>query len=298
MKSSPALCGVIVPLVTPFDDNNQIDHPALRQVVDFVVGKGVHAVMVGGTTGEGMLLSVEERKRALETVVEQVNGRTPVIAHTGCIDTGSTVELSRHAQQAGATVISAITPYFFTLSDEQLYRHFLTVAESAPDLPMLLYVFPGNAKNDISPALLARLLQAAPNIIGIKSSNDDLVRFQEYVEVGGEGFTPCFGVDELMLGGLVLGSKAQISGNSNSLPEPFIQLYDAFQNGDLQRAQELQRVVNAVVNIHQGGRTTAFFKATLAIRGVQAGRVRPPMCELTAKELEEVRSGATKLGWV
>jgi dihydrodipicolinate synthase/N-acetylneuraminate lyase len=160
---------------------------------------------------------------------------------------------------------------------------------------MLLYVFPGNAKNDISPALLRRLLQAAPNIVGIKSSNDDLVRFQEYVEVGGKGFTPCFGVDELMLGGLVFGSKAQISGNSNSFPEPFIRLYDAFRAGDLQLAQQLQRIVNTVVNIHQGGRTTAYFKATLAIRGIQAGRVRSPMCELTMKEMEEVSLGVKEL---
>ena len=295
MRNSLTLHGIIVPLVTPFDDDNQIDHGAVRRVVDFVVGKGVHAVMVGGTTGEGMLLSLDERKHLLETVVEQVNTRVPVIAHTGCIDTASTVELSKHAQQAGATVISAITPYFFTLSDEQLYRHFLTVAEAAPDLPMLLYVFPGNAKNDISPALLGRLRQSAPNIVGIKSSNDDLVRFQEYVEVGGEGFTPCFGVDELMLGGLVFGSKAQISGNSNSFPEPFIRLYDAFRAGDLQLAQQLQRIVNTVVNIHQGGRTTAYFKATLAIRGIQAGRVRPPMCELTAEEMGEVSLGVKEL---
>jgi len=123
---------------------------------------------------------------------------------------------------------------------------------------------PATQKNDISPALLGRLLKAAPNIVGIKSSNDDVNRFQEYVqvakEVAPEGFVPCFGVDELMLGGLVFGSKAQISGNSNSYPEPFVQLYDAYMAGDLQRAQQLQQVVNQVIALHQGGRTTAFFQ--------------------------------------
>jgi N-acetylneuraminate lyase len=295
MRNSFSLQGVIVPLVTPFDAQNRVDDAGVRRVVDFVVSKGVHAVMVGGTTGEGMLLSLDERKHQLETVVEQVNGRIPVIAHIGCIDTGSTVELGKHARQAGATVISAIVPYFFSFSDEQLYRHFLTVAESVPDMPMLLYAFPGNAKNDISPALLGRLLQAAPNIVGIKSSNDDLNRFQEYVQVGGEGFTGCFGVDELMLGGLVFGAKAQISGNSNSFPEPFVQLYEAFMAGNLQRAQQLQQIVNAVIRLHQGGRTTAFFKATLALRGIPAGHVRPPMCELTAEELEEVKKAVKEL---
>lgn len=107
-------------------------------------------------------------------------------------------------------------PYFFTFSQEQLYRHFLTVAESVPRLADVVVCLPGNAKNDISFMLLGRLLQAAPNIVGIKSSNDDLNRFQEYIQVGGAGFTGCFGVDELMLGGLVFGAKAQISGNSNS----------------------------------------------------------------------------------
>lgn len=102
MRNSFSLHGVIVPLVTPFDQQNKIDDTAMRQVVDFVIDKGVHAVMVGGTTGEGMMLSLAERKHQLETVVEQTNGRAPVIAHTGCIDTGSTVELSQHAQQAGA----------------------------------------------------------------------------------------------------------------------------------------------------------------------------------------------------
>ncbi|HND54809.1 MAG TPA: dihydrodipicolinate synthase family protein, partial [Pirellulaceae bacterium] len=116
-----------------------------------MIDHGVHAVMVAGTTGEGMMLSPDERKAVLATVVAQVNRRVPVIAHTGCIDTGTTVALSQHAQDAGADVISAIVPYFFTFGEEQIYRHFLTVAEAVRETPVLLYAFPGNAKNDISP---------------------------------------------------------------------------------------------------------------------------------------------------
>lgn len=142
-------------------------------------------------------------------MVDATNGRVPVIAHTGCIDTGSTVALGPHTAAVGADAVSAIVPYFFTFGEEQLYTHFLTMAQSVPETPMLLYAFPGNAKNDISPALLAGLRKAASNIIGIKSSNDDMVRFQEYVEAGGENFTACFGVDELMLGGLVFGGRAR-----------------------------------------------------------------------------------------
>lgn len=295
MRASFSLHGVIVPLVTPFDEQNRVDHAGVRRVVDFVIDHGVHAVMVAGTTGEGMMLSPDERKAVLETVVAQVQGRVPIIAHTGCIDTATTVALSQHASDAGADVVSAIVPYFFTFGEEQVYRHFLTVAEAVPQTPVLLYAFPGNAKNDISPALLGRLLAAAPNIVGIKSSNDDLDRFQNYVQTGGEHFTACFGVDELMLAGLAFGAKAQISGNSNAFPEPFVQLYEAFVAGDWPRAQQLQQVVNAVIKLHQGGRTTAFFKATLGLRGVDAGRVRPPMCELTAAELAAVKEAVAQL---
>jgi 4-hydroxy-tetrahydrodipicolinate synthase len=289
MRGLFSLHGVIVPLVTPFDEHNRIDYDGVRRVTDFVVSNGVHGVMVGGTTGEGMLLTVEERKNLVETVVEQVDGRIPVIAQTGCIDTIGTVQLSQHAAIVGADIVSAIVPYFFTFSDDQLFHHFVTVAEAVPDTPVLLYAFPDNTKNDISPVLLERLVNAAPNIVGIKSSNDDLVRFQEYVKTGGDGFTACFAVDELMLGGLVFGSQAQISGNSNSYPEPFIKLYEAFQAGNITLAQKYQEDVNAIVDLHQAGKTTAFFKATLTLRGIPAGRVRPPMRELTVEELEEVK---------
>jgi len=296
MRGSVSLKGVIVPLVTPFDYQNQIDFEGVRRVVDFVVSKGVQAVMVGGTTGEGMLLSLAERMALCEAVAEHVHGRVLVIAHTGCIDTGSTVELTKHARAAGADYVSAIVPYFFTLSDSQIFDHFMAVAESAPDTPVLLYTFPGNAKNDISPALLERLLKEAPNIVGIKSSNNDLGRFQNYVRVGGEGFLACCGVDELMLGGLAFGSQAQVSGNANSFPEPFVQLYDAFQSGDIRRAQQLQKLVNTIVNVHHAGRTPAYFKASLGLRGIPAGRVRPPMRELTSEEFEEMKHELMRIG--
>lgn len=289
MRGSISLNGVIVPLVTPFDDQDRIDFEGVRQVVNFVVSKGVNAVMVGGTTSEGMLLSLAERKALCEAVLAQVNNRVPVIVHTGCIDTKSTIELSQHASAAGANFISAVVPYYYTLNEEQVYRHFISVAESVPTTPFLLYAFPGNAKNDISPALLGRLLQGAPNIVGIKSSNDDLVRFQDYVKVGGDGFIPCLGVDELMLSGLILGSHAQISGNANSFPQPFIQLYNAFKSGDIERAQQLQKLVNVIVDIHHACQTTAFLKASLKLHGVRTGKVRPPMRELTPQELEEVK---------
>jgi dihydrodipicolinate synthase/N-acetylneuraminate lyase len=257
-------------------------------VVDFQISKGMDGLMTGGTTGEGMQLSLAERRTLCETVVEHVADRVPVIMHTGCISTAETIELTRHAESAGATAASIITPYFYTFDDDSLFGHFVSVASAVPDLPIFLYAFPGNTKNDISPALLRRLVDAAPNIVGIKSSNVDLLRLQGYIEAGGEEFLVFCGVDGLMLPALAVGAKAQVSGNSNVFPETFLALYEAFVAGDLERARSRQQVINRIRAVFRDGITPAYFKTGLRLRGIPAGRVRPPMRELTSEESAEV----------
>jgi len=282
-------------MVTPFDEENHIDYGSTRQVVDFLLSKRVDCLMVGGTTGEGMLLSVAERKELCEAVVEHVAGRAPVIAHAGCMSTRDTIELTRHAESAGATAASIIVPYFFSFDNASLFDHFVSIANVVPDFPIFLYTFPGNAKNDVSPVLLKRLLSAAPNIIGIKSSNPDLIRLQEYMETGGEGFLTFCGVDGLMLPALALGARAQVSGNSNVFPETFRALYDAFAAGNMERARSLQQFINRIRMVFKDGITPAYFKAGLKLRGIPAGYVRPPMRELTPEELGEVEQELCEL---
>jgi len=297
LKTLADVRGVICAMVTPFDAQNRIDHGCARQLVDFFLARGVHGLMAGGTTGEGMLLSLEERKALCETVVEHVAGRAPVIAHTGCIGTADTVDLTRHAASVGATAAAMIVPYFFTFDDESLFAHYVTIARAAPDFPLFIYAFPGYARNDVSPGLLKRLRDAAPNIAGIKSTNPDLMRFQEYVAAGGEGFVPVNGVDGLVLPALALGAVGQISGNVNAFPEVFRGLYDAFVAGDLERARSHQCTINRIRRMLKDGLHPAYFKAALALRGVPAGRVRPPMRELTEREMVELERGMEALGF-
>ena len=295
MADALSIKGVVCPMVTPFDEKDRVDLEGVRRVVDFLLSKGVAALMVAGTTGEGMLLSLAERKVLCEVVVDQVAGRVPVIAHSGCISTADTIDLTRHAASVGATAASVIVPYFFTFDDDSLYTHFVSVANAAPDLPVFLYAFPGNAKNDISATLLERLIAAAPNLVGIKSSNPNLFRLQEYLQVGGEEFLTFCGVDGLMLPALALGAKAQVSGNSNVCPETFCALYDAFATGDMARARSLQQVVNRIRAVLRDGITPAYFKAGLAMRGVPAGYVRPPMQELASEQQRRVKQGLRAL---
>ncbi len=290
------LKGVICPMLTPFDEQNQIDYESTGELVEFLIGHGIHGLMIGGTTSEGMLLSVEERKALTEFMIRQVGGRVPIIVHTGCIGTVDTIELTLHASDAGATAASLILPYFFTFDDDSLFLHFTSVARAAPDLPLFIYTFPGNAKNDLSPELLKRIRDAVPNIVGVKSSNPLLTRFQEYLAVGGEGFLAFNGVDGLMLPALAMGASGQVSGNANVFPEVFRDLYDAFEAGDLERARSQQALVDRIRFVLKDGLHPAYFKAALTLRGVSAGRVRAPMWELSKQELVQMEQGLRDIG--
>jgi 4-hydroxy-tetrahydrodipicolinate synthase len=220
----------------------------------------------------------------------------PVIAHTGCIGTADTVDLTRHAASAGATAAAMIVPYFFMFDDDSLFAHYVAIAHAVPRLPLFIYAFPGNARNDVSPGLLERLRDAAPNIAGIKSTNPNLMRFHEYVAAGGEGFVPINGVDGLMLPALALGAVGQISGNVNAFPEVFCGLYDAFMAGDVECARSHQCTINRIRLALKDGLHPAYFKAALALRGVPAGRVRPPMRELAEREMVELKRAINGLG--
>lgn len=295
MKNSLDIHGVICPLITPFDQHFRVDSTSVRQHIDFLLAHGIHGLMIGGTTGEGLLLNMEERKAICKVVVEHVEDRVPVIAHTGCISTADTVELTKHAAMSGATAAAIIVPYFFGLDDESLFNHYVTVAEAAPNYPLFIYTFPGNAKNDISPDLLKRLRKRIPSIKGIKSTNPDLIRFQEYVTAGEDDFCTLNGIDGLMLPALTLGAAGQVSGTANVFPEIFCNLYESFLARDFERARSQQRLVNQIRVLLRDGFHPAALKAALAVRGISSGLVRSPMRELSGLEIEAIEKGMREL---
>lgn len=295
MKAPSSVRGLICPMVTPFKADGGIDLAAIPALVDFLVGHGVHAIMAGGTTGEGMLLDVGERQTLLEAVNASVAGRCALIAHTGAISTGDTIRLTRHAAQLKVTAAAIVTPYFFGLDEDALFAHYTASAAAAPDLPVFLYTIPANARNDISPDLLQRIRRASPNVVGMKCSNPNVLLMQQYMDVAGEDFTFIGGVDGLMLPVLLLGGMGQVSGNANAFPEVFRALYDAFAGGNLEQARTQQRLINRIRDVLKDGRYPAYYKAALTLRGVPAGYVRPPMRELTKDELAQLKHGLADL---
>jgi 4-hydroxy-tetrahydrodipicolinate synthase len=283
-----AIHGVIPAMLTPFDANGKVDEAALRQYVEFLLARGVHGLFPCGTNGEGLLLSLEERKRVATIVVEQVDGRVPVIVHTGAINTEQTIELTKHAKSIGADAVGVVAPYYFPHDDLCLEQHFLAVANSVPDLPVYLYNIPGNAKNSISPKLASRLHKQCPNIAGIKDSSKDLNRLEEFIAANDENFTVIVGTDSLVFPALAVGAAGVVSAVANVFPEEVVKIYQYYSEGKIVEAKKQQYYVNKLRDALKMGPYITPYKEALRWRGMDVGGQRAPLRPLTDLEKEKL----------
>ncbi|MBF6557619.1 MAG: dihydrodipicolinate synthase family protein [Acidimicrobiales bacterium] len=282
---TPDLRGAIVPLLTAFGLDGELDEAAIRRHVDVLVGAGVHGVYPGGTTGEGPLLSHDERERLAATVVEAVAGRLPVVVQTGAASTAEAIVLSRHAAAAGADAVAIVTPWYYRLSEVAIVEHYVRVAEAVPDTPIVLYNIPQNTGNPMSPATMAAIARRAPNVVAVKDSTGDLAQLSDIIAAT-EGRLRVFeGNDAMVLPALELGAAGSVSGNANVFPEVFVELYDAYWAADHEAARRAQARIQVIRRALRNG-DLGLFKAILARRGVAVGGVRGPLAEPTPSEVE------------
>lgn len=280
--------GLIVPLLTPLSaDGEHVDERALQAHVEWLIGKGAHGLMPCGTTGEGPLLTTAERKTLTEIVVDAAQGRVPVIAHVGAITTQETVELAEHAAAAGVAAMSAITPYYFALSEAALIEHFCRVAAAAPDLPMFLYNLPARAGNHVTRAGAEAVIARCPNVVGIKDSSGDLATLSSFMGLSDGRFQVTCGSDALLLRGLQAGAIAGVSGNANVFPEVLVGLFEAFWRGDAAEAARQQAALDLIRATLQDGRHLGLYKYILELRGLRSGGVRPPLPAASPTEAVE-----------
>jgi 4-hydroxy-tetrahydrodipicolinate synthase len=270
--------GVIVPLLTPFDEQGKIHTTATKQLIEFLIERGIHGLFPGGTTGEGPLLTIQDRRQLAETVVEAAEGRVPVIVHTGAITTAEALELTQHAQAVGAQAAAMIPPYYYLHSDEALFRHFQLIATQTPDFPIYLYNYPV-AGNHLSVDLIARLVERCPNIVGLKDSSGTLDTLVACSSLRDGNFNTANGSDGLILAALAMGVDACVSGNANVVPELVVALYHAATEGNLELAREVQRKLDAVRQLLGDGGDLSLFKGILAQRGLEVGAVRAPLLQ-------------------
>ncbi len=289
--------GVIPALLTPLlEGGRRVDEEALRELCAFLIKRGVHGLMPCGTTGEGPLLSLAERKRVAEAVLEAAAGQVPVIVHVGAATTQETIELAKHAHDRGADACSVVTPYYYHLGEKALIDHFSRVANSLPHFPFFIYNIPQNTGHNLSPQVVQTIAESQANVVGIKDSSGDLSQLLDYLKIRAPAFNVVVGSDGLIFPALAMGIRASISGNANVFPEVFVALFEAFKNGDYGACRAIQEKINGLARLMGYGRDLSLFKKILGKRGVPVGDVRAPLQETTPNEVESCAKALRELG--
>jgi 4-hydroxy-tetrahydrodipicolinate synthase len=287
--------GSFTALVTPFS-NGSLDEKAFRGLVDWQIAEGTDGLVPVGTTGESPTLSHEEHRQVVEWCIEQASGRIPVIAGSGSNSTREAIELSQHAEKAGADAVLIVTPYYNKPTQEGLYQHFKAIND-AIGIPIIIYNIPIRSVIDMSVDTMTRLFELK-NIAGVKDATANVVRVSQQRAAMGEGFNQLSGEDATTLGFMAHGGHGCISVTSNVAPRLCAEFQHACLKGDYATALQLQ---DKLMPLH-----TALFietnpapvKYALSVLGKCADTVRLPMVRLAEKTKTAVREAMVHAGLI
>lgn len=284
----PQIKGIIVPIVTPMTDDEENNTDELRRQIERMISAGIHGIFVFGTNGEGYILSEAEKKEILSVCIEQVHGRVPVYAGTGCISTAETIRMSQWAEKAGADVLSIITPSFAAASQKEMITHYRKVADSV-NCPIVLYNIPARTGNALAPASV-RELSKVPNIVGVKDSSGNFDNILQYIEVTREreDFAVLSGNDSLILWTLLAGGRGGIAGCANVFPENMVAIYEHFVKNELAQARKAQDAIRPFRNCFRFGNPNTIVKEAVAMLGYPVGKCRSPFNDLSDEAKETI----------
>lgn len=283
--------GIIPPIVTPMNADESVNIPELRSQVERQIAGGVHGIFPFGTNGEGYILSLKEKEEILEAVVDQVKGRIPVYAGSGCISTQDTIYMSKRAEELGADVLSIITPSFAVASQKELYDHYVEVAKHV-NIPIVLYNIPPRTGNKLLPETVAKLAKDVDVIMGAKDSSGDRDNLKAYIDLTQEldkDFSVLAGNDGNILFCLQNGGKGGIAGRANLWPKTVASIYNYFVAGDLDKAQEAQDAVAALQRVFKFGNANTIIKKAVNLLGYPVGDCRRPFNYLCQEGVEELK---------
>lgn len=287
--------GVVVAHLTPFNHSGGVDYELLKTYVGFLIAKGVDGLFVCGTTAEAQLLTLEERKRILETILAVAEGKMTIVAHCGTMNLPDTCELLRHARSCGADGGGIVTPFYYRYSQEELYEYYATLAREFSDFPLYLYNIPGLAGNELSVSTVSRLQATFPNIVGLKDSSGNFTTISGYLLALPKTFRLIVGYDRAILPALVLGGAGTVTGPGGVVPEPFVNLWRAWRKGNLQEAARFQEEVTTISMILREGGHLPTLKMGLALRGFGNGLMRPPFQPLSETETAVLREDLVRV---
>lgn len=290
------VAGIIAATVTPFTQAGKIDFEALDNLNDYLVEKKVQGLFPCGSTGEGILMSREERKAVALRTMQRVDGRAAVIVHTGALRPEEAIELTKHAHDIGAAGASLIPPYYYNMDSACIYEYYRAVADAVPDFPIYIYNIPSNVKNVVTPELLAKLHTDCPNVIGAKDSSMDFMSLINYQQAVPEGLCTLIGNDAQIYSCLAIGGSGAVAVTATVFPELVTAIYKNWLAGNHEQALQAQDKVIKLRAIFRGFTPIAPYKKVLEWRGINAGVPRSPLRGLTDSEAAKLRYEIEKIG--
>jgi 4-hydroxy-tetrahydrodipicolinate synthase len=295
MTAKTSFRGSFTALVTPFK-NGSLDEKAFRDIVEWQISEGSNGLVPVGTTGESPTLSHDEHKKVVEWCIDQVDGRVPVIAGSGSNSTAEAIELSRHAEEAGADAVLIVTPYYNKPTQEGLYQHYKAIND-AIGIPIIIYNIPGRSIVDMSVETMARLFELK-NIAGVKDATANMTRVSQQRAAMGPDFNQLSGEDITALGFMAHGGHGCISVTSNVAPRLCSEFQAACLKGDFKAALKLQDKL-ALLHTNLFVETSpAPIKYAMSLIGKCANTVRLPMVPASEKAQAAIRQAMVHAGLI
>ena len=277
--------GVIPAFYACYDDLGAVSATKVRELTRYLIGKGVKGLYVGGSSGECIYQSVEERKLVLENVMAEARGKVTIIAHVACNNTADSQELARHAEGLGVDAIAAIPPIYFHLPPYGIAGYWNDISAAAPSTDFIIYNIPQLAGVSLTPSLLAEM-QKNPKVIGVKNSSMPTQDIQMWKDQGGSNFVVMNGPDEQLVSGLAIGATGGIGGTYAVMPELFIKARELFCAGNPTGAFAIQndicRIIYKMCAAH--GNMYDVVKAILRKHGVDCGGIRKPLPSMNQED--------------
>lgn len=274
------LTGIHPALIATYDDHGAVSLERQAALIDHVLAQGVDGVFVSGSTGEAYLQSVTERQETISAAIEQVARRGPVIAHTGCLDTRTTVALTEYAVAAGADAVSAVTPVYYHYDEAQFEAYFRAVSAAAGKTPLIAYHIPARSHVELSPDFFLRLAHDGV-LQGLKYTATDLYPLAEVVRRAPQDFLVYNGSDEVLLGGLALGAHGGIGSTYNAIGRVYRRIVDLAAAEDFSAARQHQAIANRFISEMNNYDFLVFLRQVLRHDGVETGHGRSPLPRIT-----------------
>lgn len=291
--------GIVVPLITPINDQEQIDESKLRFLVNHVIEHGVHGILAFGSNSEFYMFNDEEMLEATKIILDEAKGRVPVFFGMGKIRTSQAIRLVKKAAELPIDGISVLQPMFIRPTDEALYHHFSSIANAVPNTMVLLYNNPGRAGYGMGLELVYKLAHDVENIVGMKDSSGDVTYLSEVIRQNADvAFRVMAGKDTIVFPALSVGAVGSVCSTANMYTELVAGIYDKFVAGDLEGALENQFILNPIRLSQDAASFPAATKDMANLLGLEVGASVLPTEASNGAVLDKMKQEMKKAGYL